>query len=384
VSKGTTAGFWGGEDGAAYLKHEILRRYARPWAMKTGSTSPDRRVVVLDGFAGQGVYDDGTLGSAGILLEVARGLGARRVLDGRFVERDAATYAKLSKVVATKGAGLAATAYPGELDDHIDTILAESAGVPLLGFLDPCGVVPPFDRVISIMDREQGQGRGSGTELLLTFMTSGVRRMAGRLDGAPGHGREATLAKLDRVCGGDWWRAEWRRLVRVDREAADDALVDGYADRLAAASAGSVARWTIPVVRREGQRPVYHLIFLTRHEDGIELMGESLSLALSAWRRREVELEYSDTLISPEDVHRDSELRLASAWQTELVANTREVLARQQQFRVAPNYGDVFGGAVGLARMTHLRAALRSMYRDGEILDDPRGDLMAFVVRRAG
>lgn len=44
-------------------KHLILEHYLPPATAKLRRVSPDRRVIILDGFAGRGRYEDGTPGS---------------------------------------------------------------------------------------------------------------------------------------------------------------------------------------------------------------------------------------------------------------------------------------------------------------------------------
>lgn len=59
---------------AAILKHGILGRYVRTFCSKTGKESPGNRVVYLDGYAGQGAYDDGQPGSPILAAKTAGSL----------------------------------------------------------------------------------------------------------------------------------------------------------------------------------------------------------------------------------------------------------------------------------------------------------------------
>ncbi len=53
-----TQPFFESKRAAAVLKHAILSGYVSPFAVKTGSTSVDHRVAIVDGYAGAGRYDD--------------------------------------------------------------------------------------------------------------------------------------------------------------------------------------------------------------------------------------------------------------------------------------------------------------------------------------
>lgn len=46
--------FFESRQGAAVLKHAILRNYLPPWAGKVGSRSIDNRVAIADCYAGAG------------------------------------------------------------------------------------------------------------------------------------------------------------------------------------------------------------------------------------------------------------------------------------------------------------------------------------------
>lgn len=72
---------------AAVLKHGILNRYVVPFASKVGQDAPDGRVVHLDGYAGPGRYEDGTMGSPALILEAAARVADFRRLECYFVER---------------------------------------------------------------------------------------------------------------------------------------------------------------------------------------------------------------------------------------------------------------------------------------------------------
>jgi len=61
--------YWDGQNLPSLLKHGILRRYLPISLARTSSTA--WKVVVVDACAGCGVYDDGTLGSAGMMMNWA-------------------------------------------------------------------------------------------------------------------------------------------------------------------------------------------------------------------------------------------------------------------------------------------------------------------------
>src|SRR5215210_1099348 len=63
--------FWQAAEDWSRRKHLVLDYYLTPAAAKLRRVSPDGRVIVLDGFAGRGVYADGTPGSPTLIGQLA-------------------------------------------------------------------------------------------------------------------------------------------------------------------------------------------------------------------------------------------------------------------------------------------------------------------------
>src|SRR5674476_47156 len=89
--------FFGQRNSQAVLKHGVLTRYAHYFAGRAGSATHGR-VAFIDGYAGEGRYEDGNPGSPLLLASQA---GQARLL-GRdvklaFVEQDDARRGRLSQ-----------------------------------------------------------------------------------------------------------------------------------------------------------------------------------------------------------------------------------------------------------------------------------------------
>lgn len=364
---------------AAILKHAILDQYIDPFVGKTGMRSTDHRVAFIDAYAGEGRYESGAEASPSLLMRKARELSASRRLECYFVEDDPEVFAKLEEVVRREGGGLPVQPqlFPGEAGDHLAHLLTLVNGIPLLLFLDPYGLMVPFDlAVTALTSRAKGYG-APATELLINFNAMGLRRIAGHLTSP--RGSEATLRRMDAVFGGSEWRQIWldhvpsRNASDADREAAEEAVVNEYAARFAKAAGCGV--WTADVRNRAHQKPVYHLVFLTRHPDGMSAFAEALSLGLEKWRKAVHQVENADTLFGDDAAFKASEETLAAEWVDEIEANLRAQLELGQPFRILDRYNDVFGSATGLARQTHLRKAWRRLHAAGVTRTDSKYDL---------
>lgn len=79
-------GFWDEAQGAAVFKHAVLKQYAPIFANKVGKFSDAHRVEIVDGYAGQGRYDNGDPGSPAVFLETAETLKDNRLVHCTFIE----------------------------------------------------------------------------------------------------------------------------------------------------------------------------------------------------------------------------------------------------------------------------------------------------------
>jgi len=369
---------------AAVLKHAILDQYATPFASKTGSTSPGHRVAFIDGYAGPGRYDDGHEGSGSMLLRKAHELAAMRIprnVELHFVEQDADTLAKLRTVVENEGDGLAVTIHDGDISNHLPNLLEAANGIPLFTYLDPCGLIIPMDEVASIFSRPGG---GAATEVLIN-LTAHLRRFGGMLTSdSP---IEASLRRIDDVCGGDWWRDTWlEKASEEDKDAAEQAVVEGYAEKLRERM-GVGGTWVIDVRPRADLKPLYYLIFATRHIDGMLSFGESASLGLQEWRKYHARLAADGTLFGEsgewEPEWKAQEKLLKDQWVDTLADRITAELAKGQPFRIFDKDEEILGeDLVGLVRTLHLRAAINKVREAGATSTATVGvkDLMTLTI----
>lgn len=367
----------------AILKHAILDKYLYPFAGKTGLLSAGGRVAFVDGYAGPGRYDDGSEGSGALVLRQAKEIAKIRTgreLVVHLVERDRPTFERLRVVTAAEGVGVDCTLHQAAFQDVSAAICESVRGLPALFYLDPCGLLVTLPEVVSLMNRPKGDA--APTELLLNFSATSLRRIAGHLTSA--NGIEATLRRMDDVCGGAWWRQTWRDHL-PDRVAAEEAVVSGYMGRLAQAIHG--AAWAVDVRRRPGLLPLYYLVFVTQHVDGFKVFGEASSKALEEWRRSLARIDADGSLMSIdgawETEFEEAEKRLSEAWIHAIYLNLGRIIAEGHPFTVMDKYDEVYGEHVGEARQMHVRAAWSRAFDAGLVSNSPRGvkDVLGATIR---
>lgn len=383
-----TQPFFESKRAAAVLKHAILKGYVAPFAVKTGSTSVDHRVAIVDGYAGAGRYDNGEPGSPAIIAEAARLPVLRdRKLECLFIEKDRNTYQRLCQVLQDEdGDEVRWTAWHGTVEDHLPEVLERAAGVPLLLFLDPFGLPPAFDVLVDVFKGRPTGAFPPATEVLFRFDANAIRRIRGVLKTDDYPARAATLAALDRAAGGTWWQDEndWS----LDNEEYGDWFINRLFQKIT--KEAGCAGWGTDVRQRSDLQPAYYLIFLTRHRAGMEVFGEALSLAQEKWRRAVFDEALAATqaggqgmLLDPEAMFAQEEAQRVAQFHDRLEANVRALLGQHERFRVRDEWQAVFDGVLGKAREKHLREALKRLQVAGVTSSDSKGKLFDKIVVRA-
>ena len=355
--------FFTAPQAAAVLKHGILRRYLPIFATKTGSRAG--QVVYLDGYAGPGLYDDGTEGSPALALSTAEavaGYHGRATLHGHLIEQDRKAVIALARLLEEYGA--AWEVHHGRAEDHLPTILDQiDAATPLFAFLDPFGLPIPCSIVEDVLRRGGkptpfGRSSGAATEVLLNFSIPGINRVGGQLTGEGTDerwlkARDTMVTRMDGVLGGTWWQDIWRTggPARVER------ILEGYKDLLLQKAAAGWGVFDVEVADRWQGPPSYHLLLLTQHPHGVWAFNETLSLAMEEYR------DYCHEHEGRLDLEplKDREVK----WIEHIASNLRAILAEGSAFKPVDRIMAVYGDAFGQARQKHLRPALKRLYQDG-------------------
>jgi len=351
VAENRKVAFFDDQQGAAVLKHGILSRYLPIYASKTGSTSIGNRVAYLDAYAGAGAYEDGVPGSPALAAKTAEVLTFRQI-ECFMIEQDGATFEALSRNLA--GAE-SCTILRGSVEELLDGVLARVEDCPLFAFFDPFGLLLPLGTLQRVLDRQQS------TEVLLTFSLPGLRRNAGHLtststDPTYLRARATILAKVDAALGGNWWREVWMS----ETEDRTYRIFEGWRDRIAGRmdnTGGGWGWWTVPVADSWGATPVYFLLLLTKHRDGLWHFHQALSSA----REEYYEFTHRGELVLEPLAQREA------SWIAGIKANLERLLEDTSSFTTREKMNNVFGEFLGLAREKHVRVAVRALYAEGKI-----------------
>lgn len=410
---------------AAAFKHGILSSYPPVFLAKAGSVT-NGRVVFLDGYAGQGRYDDGSPGSPLLFVRAARA-NPNRAVTGIFVERDGDRYASLCRALDETDPDhtVPRVVEHGDLGMLLPALLPKTAGAALFAFLDPFGTALDERQ---LRDDLLGRPGRAPTEVLLHFSVSTIARMGGILSAGLSRGsltmpERKTVARADAFLGGHWWRAEFDALRgMVPPTASDgtswadvddsDPILETDASVLVTATdiALRVARRFCANVGRDAQCravsmpvrpepdhvPKYVLVLFTRNDHGLWYFADALGRAGRHWQRAlheertrkdavKLEARLGDDLglfaladLAPpppppfdfDQYERDNRAR----WEDTITANLHRLFATYGSgLRLVDHIEDVYGEVLGQAWERHVRKGVQRLHKSGLIADDGKG-----------
>lgn len=358
MATGANENYWKDARLPGVLKHSLLKRYLPIFLIRTSSIAG--KAAYFDGFAGRGIYDNGTLGSAGQMLEFALGqqYGPRSTPISLYLcEKEPESFAALDTLCEKyRAKHLDVQTRCDDARNYLRDSLQQFARLPAFLFLDPCGVGIPFEDLVAALNRG-GDTPWPPTEVLINFSLEAVRRIGGHvISKAP---NEATMKNLDLSLGGNWWRNYFAYGLTDE---AVDGVVQEFAERLSRETRMTLIG--IPVRRAPSHKPIYHLIFGTRHPAGIWHFSHCAAKATEDWWanvRSEEEKNSGPGLfdINPhiEDVERDAVPVIA--------ANIQRLVDEKGGVRLGDFPVQVFGNYIGRVRESAARQAVKELHKAG-------------------
>ncbi|MEU5590283.1 three-Cys-motif partner protein TcmP [Streptomyces chrestomyceticus] len=376
MSRGTGGKYWADKALPSVFKHELLKRYLPQFGGMTGRQSHDKRVVYLDGYAGEGRYENGAPASAEIALRVASHFRARYgvTVECFFTEAQQKSFERLAQVVEHyRAGGVRAYAHRGEVDGVLDSVIQQASRQPLFLFLDPCGLVLPQDRLVDVLKRQRPQ-KYPATELLMNFSMMAVWRLGGHVRSPKGN--ERSLQRFDDVCGGTWWREYFADASAASARAgaaedAIEAVAAEYSRRLARRTGMLVQ--SVPVSHDERKRAVYRLVFATRSPYGLWVFGDTVARARDQWWKTLDAREEESGKLTLFSLRPDPE-EVAERAAPEIAKNLEELLLRTRRpFKLVDRTLEVFGDHYGRVTEPAVRKAVRLLAAAGKTPSDGVG-----------
>lgn len=271
------------------VKDEILGHYVDCY-LKTVQNL-QRRIIIVDGFSGPGVFGDDTPGSPLIICKsISQNTKGKVGIGCLFADVRPAHRAALEQNIAAYiKTGMSEPPY-SDWSQALARALQIGGGATLFFYLDPYGIKElEFDMVRQIYERDPKKS----TEVLINFNFRTFMRMSGNwgyADSASEVSRKVKQGKTDtvnQVMGGDYWQAIIMD-PSLDKIGREDAVVNAYMERVRQFFPYVYA---IPVKERSDEEysvPTdelarYHLLFGTRSPRAVVYMNDVALNALEPY-----------------------------------------------------------------------------------------------------
>lgn len=233
-------------------KHLIVRDYLAAAARILGTQAGE--VFFVDGFAGQGFFDDGTPQSSVLsaLLALATADKGKYLLRCINVEADPAAFIKLQAATSPIAPGLV-TNLQGSFADRVPEILKMIGNQPAVVFLDPFGVKEiPWNAIAPLLARKPK------TDVIVNFMGAMAARLAGFVNSPTARQGTAMIARLDSILGDTDWHGA---AMSAPQGGLRKVVCDEYRSRLVKVR-GFACDFGVKSAERQYK---YTIMFATRH-----------------------------------------------------------------------------------------------------------------------
>jgi three-Cys-motif partner protein len=363
----------------AVLKHGILARYAKYFAVVAGVRT--KQVAFIDGYAGEGRYEDSTPGSPLLLASQAQRVEMfNRNVKLAFVEFDANRVGRL-KAVLSELQVEADQVLHGKFEDLIDGMLDRYQGHAVFLFVDPFGLGISYDSLLKVL---KSSSSTQPIDVLYHFSLLSVARMA-RAAVTDGANSTQNAEQVDRALG----PIPWRDLFEGEKERGEStdaaiALALRFGDALHKATR---KRFTSIQVRQQpNHAPKYLLMLFSSNAKAHWEFADQASNAYEDWLHHCSNEDYEANLLKQERTgvrslfeetapdRKDTAKSLETTSEVYLRQHLLHLLSIGGPARPIDSIPEVYGEMLGKARSRHLRSVIRALYAEQKIDDNGIGD----------
>ena len=239
------------------IKDRILSWYLIPYLTKVNRFG--RAVFVVDGFAGAGLYKDGSEGSSFIICKIIENLRKKGIkASAILIDYDKDCFSELKRNLKDFEDKKIALLLNNDFNKLTPEIIKATEKCPMFFYIDPFGIKGlEFDNLKRIFERVNI----ISTELLVNFNYKALIREF-----------EINSFLTDKVMGGNYYREILKDNKISDRDK-EDKIIELYKSKYKEyfTYVGSC-----PVMYKDEQMAKYYLIFATSHFDGFRLMNDRM------------------------------------------------------------------------------------------------------------
>lgn len=265
--------FFEGKRRWSVIKDEVLTSYMPAYLSKVKKLK--KPIIIVDGFAGPGIFEDGTTGSPVIICEAAE-KHVKGLYQAFFINKEKKHHEKLMSVLQKKSWLGSAKPILGDTTQLLPHLPQATRDYTIFLYLDPFG---PTGSPFSLLEPFLNRKTTYSTEIVLMLHMPVLHRLAARSAVATGAGDISAIRKshdvMDRIFGGDYWK----------QPMFDDSLTPEQREiRLINAYKAKLAQYlpfvgSCPVRASERERIKYFIVFASRKSDAMLLMNDAMAKA---------------------------------------------------------------------------------------------------------
>ncbi len=259
--------FFEGKRPWSKIKDKVLEKYMTPYLAKVNTRG--QPILLIDGYAGPGIFEDGTRGSPLIMCEKAeeRAKGNYHTI---FINKERKYHERLLREIQQRGWLNSAEPRLGDTQLVLQEIPKTLKDQTVFLYLDPFG---PTGCDFNLLEPFLHRNPRFSTEILLTMNMPGMHRLAARHVNEVGRKDEETIRdnrlKLTRAFGGDYWKDILSQ--GIDAEKREIQLIEAYQKKL---SEYFPYTRSCPVREGTGKRIKYFIVFASHHRDALVLLND--------------------------------------------------------------------------------------------------------------
>jgi three-Cys-motif partner protein len=260
--------FFEGKRPWSIIKDQVSGSYMSPYIAKVNKLG--RPILLIDGYAGPGVFGDKKPGSPLLMCQAAEKFAKGRY-QAIFINKDEKYHEKLKGILSKANWSGSAKAVLGDSTILLQMLPHTLTNQTVFLYLDPFGLRGCEFALLEPFLKRNSQ---YSTEILLALSMPIVHRLASRH--AVEEGRQDVQQiksyhqRLTKVFGGDYWQdILWQQ--NASREDREKRLIEAYRAKLAAflPFTGSC-----PVRERTDSRTKYFIVFASRQLDAMVLLND--------------------------------------------------------------------------------------------------------------
>lgn len=267
--------FFEGKRPWSKIKDHILQEYIEPYLAKVKTLG--QPILLIDGYAGPGVFADKTYGSPIIMCEAAEKL-VKGSYQAIFINKEKKYYYTLCHEMQERGLLRNVRPLLGDSQVLLQAIPKTFTDQTVFLYLDPFG---PTGCKFALLEPFLTRNSTSSTEILLTLSMPGMHRLAARHAVERGYQYDQRIKgfhqTLTNVFGGEYWKdILWRK--GISSKERDQELIKAYRGKL---TQYFPYVGFCPIQEKTGKRIKYFIVFASHHRDAPVLYNDAMVKACS-------------------------------------------------------------------------------------------------------